>query len=816
MNRLALLMATIAAVLQAATADDLRRAHEMEAAGRPLEARTLLRTTVAGDPNNGAAQLAFARFLDRFGDPDARAAYGKAIEVGLSQEDARLAARRFAHLSLESGDSTAALSALRTTDFEDIPTFEPSTEDADYGSAPIPGLLNSFQRMAALSTDLSARQLLPALGRNIVTGGYRSIRGESLEKTEYLKLVEQYLSQAKELEQLAGEAGVIVVPECESQQTAALLKILGYRLRGECGPDAVLETVNPSRAFLSIDSAFPLADLEDAYRRGEGFELDYKPTQVPVLFGTEYWQGISDAKNPASFIEGFLNDPALARLYVAMSKLHRPTALALKEKIDADKLKNYANVLDFFGASFEIRQGAAVVPGGPAAAAVWAEMTGSSPSDGPEFFFALVSADDGWMAAYYDAVARTSGAKRAYFTDPARLQRFYAALRGRVTSPGPARPIFRATAELLLLTSRLHFNEQGRPHVPGGLEPWKDLFVKHPHGKYDGKLTRSAEGWTSEEDLVEALFGLSRKIIENEPLRMFLAVSNLDRGRDRPLQEQTIGRLILDYPVFQDQLPLLNEVELADQTILYFLDTARSVDKIRRDARRSDAAGCFQALAGLWQIFVRQGQVPAAEADSALSGTLKGFNEISNDADVFAAARDGFVNLLQAAGVSDLSSPQEATIDLLAGAPEPGEEGVHEQMAAKLRTLFNQQRLISIKTLLDLADHLERVSRGESFNVAMANRLAADISEVRLPDSQLSTQEANILQNGDSVESHIRRQRSMNLRRSVDRAAGDPEGTPRHPGRTGADLAGFAGRAPLCLLRTAGRGAGSEQSAFRA
>ena len=66
------------------------------------------------------------------------------------------------------------------------------------------------------------------------------------------------------------------------------------------------------------------------------------------------------------------------------------------------------------------------------------------------------------------------------------------AVRGRVTSPGPARPVFRANAELMLLTARTLFNDEGSPVIPGGVEPWKNLFIKHPHGEYDGRLTESA------------------------------------------------------------------------------------------------------------------------------------------------------------------------------------------------------------------------------------------------------------------------------------------------------------------------------------
>ena len=79
-----------------------------------------------------------------------------------------------------------------------------------------------------------------------------------------------------------------------------------------------------------------------------------------------------------------------------------------------------------------------------------------------------------------------------YLTEPERLKRFYAAIRGKVTSPGPARPVFRSNTDMLLLTTRLRLDPDGKPHIPGGLEVWRTLFVEHPSGsgKYDAKLSQ--------------------------------------------------------------------------------------------------------------------------------------------------------------------------------------------------------------------------------------------------------------------------------------------------------------------------------------
>ncbi|MBI1353729.1 MAG: hypothetical protein GC160_05230 [Acidobacteria bacterium] len=758
--------------------ESVEQARQAERAGRGMEARELLAGAVRENPSDPQTLLALADFLDRYGDPGAAEAYRKVLDASPSPETARVAALRLTLLAAESGDKAAAREGLKRLQAAGQAGWSDSLLDGaaspseGFGVAEIPGIFDSFLRMSALSTDLEPGQLLPALARNLVTGGYRTSRGgESQQETEYLKLLKQYLTQARELEQFAGPDEMLDVPACESTETAALLKILGYRLRGECGPDAVLETVNPSRAFLSIDSAFPLAELEDAYRRDAEFHHPYGRTQLPVLFGPEYWIEAADAKGE-DFINVFLGDPYLARLYVAMSKMHRPTAIALKEAIPAKELKNFANVLDFFGETYVLRDGKAVVPGSDQ---VWQKIIETPPSKGVEFLRALTETDDGWTAAYYDAIMRTDGVARTYFTEPQRLERFYDALRGKVTSPGPARPIFRATADLLLLATRLPFDANGKPVIPGGVAVWKELFTQHPHGKYDGKLTKSAQNWTAPDDVLEALFAMSRKVIENEPLKIFLAVSNIERQRSKPLAEATVRRLMLSFPGHGDQFSLFTETPLSDEAIVGYLDAIEKVSKVSRPTRRADSIGNFQALTGLWQILVRQGQIPADRIEPTLVRILQPFLGIDNNQKVFEAGRDGVLALLEASGSQPDASPQDRLIELLAGRPSPGEEVAHAEVSKRLAGLFNSQRLVSLKTLFDLADNLERVSRGESLNVAMANRLAETISEVNLPQAQLSTPESNAFAQGDWVTDHIRDQQKLNLQRSVDGASGNPQ-----------------------------------------
>lgn len=763
----------------------LAEARDLERAGQPVEARQTLQSLVEAAPEDVAARAAWAGFLDRYGDQAAVEAYAAALRV-VPPDEAELGRelrRRLALTAIMHGDAATARQAL-----EDMHAKGEAWEDAELvlrppGAAPqtdsilVPGRLNSFRRMAALSTDLPHEELIPSLGRTIFTGGYHAARGSgSLEPTEHLKLLKQYLTQARELAVFAGDDNTIEVPTCESTETAQLLKILGYRLREECGPGAVLETVNPSRAFLSIDSAFPLTDLELAYRRGEAFRLPFGPTHLPVLFDRAYWLA-GARRNQGNFLDTFIGDPALARLYIAMYNLHRPTAEALRTSVPVERLKSYAPVLDFFGAMFEVHEGRAVVPGGQSARPAWEKLTGTRITQAGRFFQQLIELDDGWMASFYDALARVQGdAARAYFYDPQRIERFYMAVRGRITSPGPARPIFRASADLLLLSSRLYFPSGTQPRIPGGIEPWKDLFVRHPHGKYDGRLTESAAGWSDADDVVEALFALCRKSIENEPLRMFLAISDVERNRSRPFSAEAVERMILAFPTHGEQFALYNDSpDLSEQTIEAHLDTMASLDRIGNALRRADATGMLQAQLALWQVLRRNGSIPDSRADSSMQALLSLANNISGQQDIFEAGRDGVFALLEAAGRVRSESPQRDLLELLVGQPGPGEEQARDEILASANQLLALQRLVPLKTLFDLADHLERVSRGEAFNVAMANRLSASISDIRLPRSLLSPEESNAMAQGQWVERHIQRQRSLNLRRAVDRAQGNPK-----------------------------------------
>jgi hypothetical protein len=775
------LAATIAFTGSASEATD--RGHRLEDQGNSTQARNVYGEALRSTPNDPELRLAWAEFLERYHDTAARAEYRRAADLYKGENksaEAQKAARRAVLLDLIAGDRSAAETDLQTFRSLGGTGLQLSTSQTPGGTGTtatveIPGPMRSFARMAAISADTAPSEVLQALARNVVTNGYQASRGaEELEETEYLKLIQRYLSQARELAKLAGNDHAIRVPNCDSTQTNDLLRALGFRMRGGCGGELVLETVNAPRAFLATDSGFPLAELEQALRTDKPFSYDYQPTVVPVLFATDYWVS-AKARQQGDFIDIFLSDPVLCRFYLGMSKLDAETAGELRSKGNAARLRASAGVLDFFGGNFAIRDGKAVVPGGARSVSGWADLAGTSPDKGAEFIERLMVKDDGWLASLYDALSRIHGPVQDYLTDPARMKRYYAAVRGKITTPGPARPVFRSNTDMMLLTTRLQIDPNGKPHLPGGIEVWKDLFGRNPRGKYDARLSKASSAWKDGDDVMEALFALSRKPVDNEPLKIFMALTDVDRTRAKPLAPATVTRLIADWNTFGSQYAIFSEVPtVSDETIVAWMNAAAYIDKIRDSQFRQDSIGMMQGLTGLWQIYCRQGSISTANADAALGSIAGLFPALKNNRELFDAGRNGLTLLLKAAGATN-GTVQDRMFQLLAGTSAQDDTGTAAQLIQEEQRIFEAQKLLAADLIFELADNLEGVSKGEKLNAQLAQRMAARVADIQLPRAAMTGVEKNSLSFGYWVERHIDDERRLNFRALIDKAAKDPE-----------------------------------------
>lgn len=782
--RVAALMFT--AALHLGSAELEQQARLLANEGKSAEGLAALRNAVRSNSSDPEAAGSLARYLDRYGSAsalDAYESYLRLLGTSGSTDEKKNVLRRMVVLSLERRDHPrmerylGEYSRLGGTDLN-LPTSPTSAPAHSYGQVQIPGPLKSFARMTAITPELAPEQVLSALARNIVISGFRASGADGgMAETEYLRLVFRYLEQARELEAMAGPSHMLEVPSCDTPEAGTLLKALGYRMRGGCGGDVVLETVNPTKAFITVDSGFPIADLETALRTNRPFRYDMTPTVVPILYDTAYWQLDASANKDKSKqpIEQFLSDPARCRLYLSVAKLEPTTADLIRKEVDYDKLRAFAHVIDFYAGMFHVANGRVVPPGDAASASKWESMVGGSLNKPADFFMKLIAKDDGWLACYYDSLSRIEGPAKVYLTDANRLEKFYGALRGRITSPGPARPVFRANTDMLIFTHRFRLEPDGRPHVPGGLGVWKAVFAEKRFVD-DRKLRKAATSWQEPDDLLAALFGLSRSYTENVPLKMFVALSEFNRNRTTPLEPATVTALIDNYDRLQSQYSLLAESpDLSEDAIQLFISATQSLGKLRNEQLRGDAVGSMQGLLGLWQIYTRHGILQGSTGDAMFRNIVNAYTKVDDHAALFDQTQGAVLRLLEATNGKGSADTQGHLVRLLAGTQDVRDSEVLNQQVKAMSGILESQRLISITDLFALAEQLRAAASGSTVDIALVNKLTTKIGRIQSARSSLSLEEKNALSFGRFTEEHIDRERKLRLRAEVDKNLSEPE-----------------------------------------
>jgi hypothetical protein len=566
--------------------------------------------------------------------------------------------------------------------------------------------------MAGISQKITPEEVLPLLSRNVFTEGYEG----STRPTEFLILLRRYVVQARELSELAAGSGMVIrVSNCDDARP--LLRILGYRTRENCGqPETSLQTEDPERAFLAIDSGFPLPELEQTLQGGKPFEYPFASSPVPVLFNESEWTKASpknQRENSRDLLDTILNDSGVARLYWALSRIDSETSKSLQQSIGLAKLLPYAPVLDFYGRSLCITGGRVNVPGGAAADAAWKDLVGASPTFPASFVSRLLAKDKGWLIAYFDVLSRVSGTQQEYFTNPHRLRFFYAGLRAPDPSALATKGFYRPAPALLLLVTRLQLGSNGDPLIPGNLETWKEILGNSNLVRRWGKQTSHLTG---PDHLVQIMFALSRAPTEIGPLQTYMTISELDgrRSPEHRLAPATVRLLAHKFEEFSDQYPIFSEFpELTDESIVMFLNVAQGLNNVPTGVR-GNACGIFQANIGIWQILARQGQISDSHLNESWQRVIKPFAAVRSAAQVYDAGRSSLEEVFRSS-IGKARGSQDEIIEMLAGPLQNSADGrqMHREIAARIRSVLDDQRLVSLDTLLTVGDALSEKARGK-------------------------------------------------------------------------------------------------------
>jgi hypothetical protein len=597
----------------------------------------------------------------------------------------------------------------------------------------IPGPLRSFLRMAGISQKIAPEDVLPLLSHNVYIEGY----GDG-QQTEFLILLDRYVHQARELQQLAGGNETIRVESCAD--AGPLLHVLGYQLRHGCGQkNDYLVTANPERAFLTIDSGFPLTTLEEALAQGTPFVYQYPSSRAPLIFKESDWTALSDGRHSDSgnLLNIMLHEPNIARLYWAVSKQDAETRRALQQAVGLKRMLPFAGVLDFYGGELRIRSGRVYVPGEPASENMWKDLVGASPRAPDDFIPKLLGKDNGWLAAYFDVLSRINREQQDHLTQSPRMRRLYEAFRGAEVDVSATRGVFRKAPELLVLFSRVEWDSSGKPRIPGNLDVWKQIVNNQ---KGDAKVVKDwakrSHTWDNSEQVLEAMTAFARLSSDTGPLQIFLMLNEMDSGRPdgKKMSPDTVKLLANNYQKFSSWYLVFSEFpELNDASIAQFLSTAESIDKISNQQLRGNVQGAYQANIGLWKILARQNEIPMDQRNESWQKVIAPFTKVNSPTQLLDSARTSLKELLVASGAGEKGT-QDQLIELLAGPPQKSADGqrAHQEVSDRIHSVMNDQRLVTLDTLIGLNDGLNALAGGKPTDDRLV-ALAGELRDFELP-----------------------------------------------------------------------------------
>ena len=593
----------------------------------------------------------------------------------------------------------------------------------------IPGPMRSFLRMAGLSQEVSLDAVLSVMARNASLYGYQGGR-----QTEYLILLERYVHLARDLQALSDASGTIRVQGCED--VARLVQVLGYRFQQACGEkNAVLVTANPERAFLTIDSGFPLTVLEESLQKHEPFSYQFPATRVPIFFHERDWIALtaSNKKAGEGLLDALLHDQNLDRLYAALGRCDPQTREVLMQAPGLRRLELVAPVFDSYGSGINIRDGRVILPGGDQKD--WVDLVGASPDNPGEFVNHLLTRDAGWMAAFFDVLAHLKQSQQAHLAQADRLKRLYNAYRSAAPRTSAASGVFPKNAELLILFTSLKWDANGDLEVPGGLAVWGEILSQKAKGNGAREWSKR-HSWDTPERLLETLTSTSASDAISGPVHIYLMLTAINSGRTvaQRLSDQTqlvVAKRLLQ---FNHWFPVFAEFpQLDDASVTRFVGVADRIDGISNPTLKANALGAFQADVGIWQILARQGQIPTDKLNSSWLNAVQPFLGVGSPVQLFDAARSSLQSTVQAASGSSALS-QDEIVDLLAGPAQNSPDGqrVHQELAERIRAVLDDQRLVSLDTLFGLYDGLGQMAHGASIGSSLLP-LAGNLREFEMP-----------------------------------------------------------------------------------
>ncbi len=572
----------------------------------------------------------------------------------------------------------------------------------------------------------------------------------------------QQLSQLKALGRRKENATEIVISLSDKkirQQSEKILAVLGWKLKFnktavtlEAGEKSSQARRQETASALALDEV----GIQQALESGKSYTFEIPDELAPVLLGESTWMSTffpnsSTAKLAGGFAEALLADPRVAKTYAALSAISSRAVSALTAGADLKTLaEKHADLLFRYGSAFALQGDHAAVPGGPGAEAVWESIVGVAPARPKEFFRALLQKDDGKLLAYFATVGQVDVDHQRFFTRSApRTARFYQLFRDSEDLLRGAGKLARNSfAEFLGATP---LDPELRVLFPGGPEVWALAKGSSSSASKNAKMVRKLSRITAPEQEDEILDRLARThyMLRGErvsEINNFVAVARIDEHRPDPLDEASALLLAQNYGSDKPAYPYFAALTgLGQSQFEHFFSLIEQLSAVQR-VDLNVILGELHSVIELIALAQDSGSLKAKDATDLFDQICVQFAKANAPAGYTASSLETVRELLRRSSHGETDAdPDRALENLLLGGGAPGRfelGGESRQVDASgmrrsaYRKVLAEQKVTSLKTLLDFYDNLQDLIHGRGSAVEHAkalDNLRASLLTVELP-----------------------------------------------------------------------------------
>src|SRR5450759_3943908 len=269
---------------------------------------------------------------------------------------------------------------------------DPAAPPADASTLSVQGGFSALLFMARGTQQSSAEAFLADYSRTL-SANLGPVHTKNPAAEKYRETLIEYFHVLADLGAMGkrGHGKTIVRLSLENKSSAQItervLALIGWRTRREGGKRIVEPAAKGKRTRhqdLASALAIDVVSMQDSLQAGREFALEMEDEPAEIFPAEKVWQQqfYAGEHYVGGFLEAMARNPAMTALYAALSNMEPASAELLVQLIGMKRLADkYGTLLGFYSSCLQIAGGRVQVPGGDAAAPVWAALTKAQPAD---------------------------------------------------------------------------------------------------------------------------------------------------------------------------------------------------------------------------------------------------------------------------------------------------------------------------------------------------------------------------------------------------------------------------------------------------